>query len=201
MIASGGVGHESALHKFLEVSLQRSGSWAFESRIFLCHFHIELIQQSDDDPPTYDEEVSQELQRLMAFLDKTERAYGSVDALASLDEVRRSLRQYADMESAVMQTWRNIYDNTHRSATIRAIFSAGVESESTENDPKEFSILELTLPPKDSPRETLYDIADEILWPDLGNMKADSPYLSRIADVIAFRVEGENERKMFQSTS
>ena len=60
----------------------------------------------------------------------------------------------------------------------------------------EFGILDLYLPDPDSPQETLYDIADEALWPDLGPLEFDrSPYLSHVADVIAFRIEGDETKK------
>jgi hypothetical protein len=152
--------------------------------------------QDDDDPPTYDE-VDRELQRLMAFLDKTERAYGSVDVLANLDEVRRCMRQQGpDVESAVLNAWRNLFDQTVQRNITRTVFSAGVASAAMEDRPQEFAMLELTPPSKDSVQETLYDIADEVMWPGLGNLDlAEAPYLSHIAEVIAFRIEGGVEHK------
>jgi hypothetical protein len=150
----------------------------------------------DDDLSTY-EEVDRELQRLMAFLDKTDRSYGSVDVLANLDEVKRNLRQQGpDIESAVLNAWKNLTENSPHRGMVKNIFSAGVPSPASEDRPLEFAILELAPPAKDSVQETLYDIADECMWPGLGNLElSEAPYLSHIAEVIAFRIEGGIEHK------
>lgn len=164
--------------------------WWAGQRIMFPSIH------DDDDPPTYDE-VDRELQRLMAFLDRTERAYGSVDVLANLDEVKRFVRQQGpDVESAVLNCWKNIFEDTVHRGMTRTVFSAGVASAASEERPQEFAMLELTPPPKDSVQETLYDIADEVMWPGIGNLDlSEAPYLSHIAEVIAFRVEGGVEHK------
>jgi len=72
----------------------------------------------------------------------------------------------------------------------------GVLSEAEESNPQEFGILELALPDTDSYQETLYDIADEALWHSLEPLNLDkSPYLSHVADVIAFQIEGDETKK------
>lgn len=151
--------------------------------------------QVDDDPPIYDE-IDRELQRLMAFLDKTDRSYGSVDVLANLDEVKRMIRQNGpDVESAVLQAWKHIFEHSIYENYVKVIFSVGVASESSEDQPQEFAMLELSLPTKDSAQETLYDIADETLWSNQTWDLADTPYLFHIAEVIAFKIEGGSEHK------
>lgn len=72
------------------------------------------------------------------------------------------------------------------------IFSKGAPSEQD----VEFGILELTLPDKDDIQDTLYDLADEALWPNLQPLTLDaSPYLSHVADVVAFQLEGGETKK------
>ena len=153
------------------------------------------ISLSSDGLSAYDdEEVAREFQRLMAFLDKTERAYGSADALANLDEVKRILRQHNSIESAVLSAWQNFYEGTGSNECVDTIFSAGVMKESDEISPDIFAILDLDCPPKDSHHESLYDIADELLWQG-GTESTDPPYLCRMAEVVVFRVDGGNGRK------
>lgn len=137
--------------------------------------------------------VDRELQRLMAFLDKTERSYGSVQALANNPDVQLCLKRKSErnIEAAVLDAWRQKLE-PQKMASIRQIFSTGVDSENEETV-QDFAILELQLPPKKSMQETFYDMADEILWPNLGAPElSESPYLSRIAEVIAFAIDGEN---------
>lgn len=72
----------------------------------------------------------------------------------------------------------------------------GALSEAEESNSQEFGILELSLPDTDSFQETLYDIADEVLWHALEPLDFDkSPYLSHVADVIAFQIEGDETKK------
>lgn len=140
--------------------------------------------------------VDRELQRLMAFLDKTERSYGSVQALANHPDVQERLKRKGDgnLEAAVFDTWRRKFE-PQKMASIRQIFSTGVDSEN-EDTVQDFAILELQLPPKNSMQETFYDMADEILWPNLGAPElSESPYLSRIAEVIAFSIDGDEGRQ------
>jgi hypothetical protein len=70
---------------------------------------IPQVFGEDVTPPS---EVAMELQRLMAFLEKTERSYGSAEALANLSDVQRELsaRSSPDsqlLEAAVLKAWKN----------------------------------------------------------------------------------------------
>ena len=151
-----------------------------------------------ENPSSNDEyhEMDRELQRLMALLDDTERSYGSVDALANLQDVKRARYQYQEgVESAVLKLWASIFQQNHP-GMVQQIFSQGVGNESEEDNPKEFAILDLRLPDKDSLQQTLYDICDDVLWPSLEPFELErSPYLSHMAEVIAFRIEGNDEHK------
>ncbi|TVY42972.1 hypothetical protein LSUB1_G001284 [Lachnellula subtilissima] len=143
-------------------------------------------------------EVNMELQRLMAFLDKTDRSYGSVEALANLKDVKKELRKDPNKpKAAVLRAWKNgMPDGQYKNGKISKLFSVGTLSEAEESNPQEFGILELALPDTDSYQETLYDIADEALWHSLEPLNFDkSPYLSHVADVIAFQIEGDDTKK------
>jgi hypothetical protein len=141
------------------------------------------------------QELDRELQRLMAFLDNTERSYGSVEALLNHPDVKKARYNIPEVEAAVLMAWKKIFDPNNK-GMVNQIFSAGVGSESEEDQPKYFAILDLRLPDKDSIFDTLYDVADEILWPGFEPFELEhSPYLSHIAEVIAFRIEGNEENK------
>lgn len=155
---------------------------------------IELPSLSGEDSPE-EQTVDRELQRLMAFLDKTERSYGSADALANMNEVMRAHRYHNTMEAAALAAWKQLFEEESHNI-VKKVFSKGVESPDQEDVPQgtEFAMLDLQLPPEDSDLETFYDIADDLLWPNLLIREVDQcPYLSHVADVIAFRFEGNVE--------
>jgi hypothetical protein len=119
--------------------------------------------------PDEGQELIYEMQRLMAFLDKTDRSYGSADALANARAVKKMQRFASqrsalstDLESVVWYAWRKVFD-PRETGQIPKVFSLGVDSEQ-QNETQEFAILDLPLPGKTSDLETFYDIADEALW-------------------------------------
>ncbi|KAL2068176.1 hypothetical protein VTL71DRAFT_16274 [Oculimacula yallundae] len=147
-----------------------------------------------------EEPCDRELQRLMAFLDNTERSYGSVEPLAERPDVKRAARNLTDLPSAMFLAWKHALKDRDPGMT-EIMFSAGVPSEErdTEKDESAFAILELDLPPKDTCQETLYDMADEVLWPNLAVMDfSECPYLSRIAPVISFKIDSQGDRKAIE---
>ncbi|PMD43684.1 hypothetical protein L207DRAFT_510194 [Hyaloscypha variabilis F] len=157
--------------------------------------NIELPSLSGEDSPD-EQTVDRELQRLMAFLDKTDRSYGSAEALANMPDVKQTQRHWDNVEPAVLAAWRQLFAEENH-GMVRKVFSKGVESEEQEDTPQgtEFAILDLQVPPEDSHLETFYDITDDMLWPNLLLRGEDfkCPYLSHVADVIAFRFEGNME--------
>jgi hypothetical protein len=153
---------------------------------------IELPTLTGEDSPE-EQTVDRELQRLMAFLDKTDRSYGSADALANMTDVKKAQRHWDNAEAAALAAWRQLFIEENH-GIVKKIFSRGVESEEQEETQvqgTEFAILDFTLPPEDSDLETIYDIADDMLWPNLLLRDFDRcSYLSHVADVIAFRFDG-----------
>jgi hypothetical protein len=145
-----------------------------------------------------DKEVLRELQRLMAFLDKTDRSYGSAEALANISAVKNwQRRRSMDLESAVCKAWSKAFEENNPSI-VKKLFSTGQKPSAIEAEVQEqaFAILDLGLPSKDSPQETIYDVADEVLWPDPQALElSESAYLPHIAEAIAFRLEGDDSKK------
>lgn len=132
-----------------------------------------------------------ELQRLMAFLDKTDRSYGSAEALANLPLVKKWPRSSLDVESAVLESFKDITQNESKT---KKLFSRGVNGPE-ELASQEFAILQLPLPPKESLFETLYDISDDVMWEASSFDINNSPYLTHIAEVITFRFTDWDESK------
>lgn len=149
--------------------------------------------------PDEGQELIYEMQRLMAFLDKTDRSYGSADALANARAVKKMQRFASqrsalstDLESVVWYAWRKVFD-PRETGQVPKVFSVGVDSEQ-QNETQEFAILDLPLPGKTSGPETFYDIADEALWSSQEQTDTDisnAAYLAHIGDVITFRLKEE----------
>jgi len=143
--------------------------------------------------PDDGQQMLYEIQRLMAFLDKTDRSYGSAETLANLHAVQRqqSLNiqtgSSSDIETAIWTAWRKVF-KSRETGHVSKVFSVGVDNEE-KKQVTEFAILELPLPGKTSSLETFYDIADEALWPFDATNTGNSAYLDHIADVITFRLK------------
>lgn len=52
-------------------------------------------------------QINMELQRLMAFLDKTDRSYGSVEPLANLGDVKKAFETSESLEAALLNAWKH----------------------------------------------------------------------------------------------
>jgi hypothetical protein len=151
--------------------------------------------------PDDGQELTYEIQRLMAFLDKTDRSYGSADALANVRAIKKMQRINMqrsginlDLETLFFQAWRKVFEN-RETGQISKLFSVGLDSEQR-NDITEFAILDLPQPSRISGLETFYDIADEALWgnvPQSDTDIANCAYLEHIGDVITFRLKEDNE--------
>jgi hypothetical protein len=140
-------------------------------------------------------ELRQEMQRLMAFLDKTDRSYGSADALANLHAVKEKMRhgknaEETTVEGAVLRAYKDVLEHEGLANSVSKIYSVGVDG-LAQTSSEEFAILRLDLPHQNSDQETIYDIADAALW-NLNPLELpNSPYLSHVAEVVTFRLEGD----------
>lgn len=143
-------------------------------------------------------EVFYELQRLVAFLDKTERSYGSAEPLANLGFVKRAPSN--DLEGKFFEAWK--YAQRDNPA-ISSIFSEAVQpigdalADDVETSTKDFAILDLDLPNVNDSEEysTLYDLTDRILWAHSGLDIGTSAYLTHVADIVGFRLLGNESSR------
>ena len=131
------------------------------------------------------QELLHEAQRLMAFLDSTERAYGSVEGL-----LRSQHRRHAEKEiSFFLEDWRKATSESSPEEPLRAIFELrGVQRAPEESEDKfvTFECLELELKPGMSDNGlTLYDAIDELIWEGNDGMEV---FLKDIGNVVTIRV-------------
>ncbi|KAH8600848.1 hypothetical protein B0O99DRAFT_589727 [Bisporella sp. PMI_857] len=134
-------------------------------------------------------EFKYELQRLMAFLDKTDRSYGSADALANLPVMKDTQnRKTASVEAAALDVYKELFqDSPEKSQKLlsRVMYMGREEQQSR------FGIFEFDFPSDESTNETIYDLADDAIWPDPITNASDASnasYISHIAEVVGFRL-------------
>lgn len=132
-----------------------------------------------------------EIQRLMAFLTGTERAYGSADALAAQKALE--YQGSVDVESKFFDAWKDACVKMGQADLIKLLYSTAVQPNAAETwapESNHFAVLDLQIPfsdSKTSEEATIYDLADEILWQRSGFDMNNSAYLDSLGEVIAFR--------------
>ncbi|KAL8730586.1 MAG: hypothetical protein Q9181_004599 [Wetmoreana brouardii] len=142
-------------------------------------------EEDHDTPPR---EIIHEGQRLMAFLDDTERAYGSAEALAALPDLRDCTEDCMIKEFPAL--WYNAVLRHTPAAPLNHIFQsigARVRGETFESE--DISVLDLEIHQQlFEPGQTLYDALDSLLWTNRDGSDPEEIFLEKVADVFIIRV-------------
>lgn len=156
------------------------------------------VVHSDGNSYATDAEVIHECQRLMAFLDKTERAYGSSEALSTLP----GIRDYQDDTAVkgVLATWSYAVSQSDPKAAPPTLFqSTGVRtSPQGVQDSEDILVLNFEINTQlVEPGQTLYDAMDALMWPGWDGSDSDGEvFLHRVANVLIIHVgRAENTAK------
>ncbi|KAI9843482.1 MAG: hypothetical protein M1837_006328 [Sclerophora amabilis] len=137
-----------------------SGSAVKVSRVIDSREQTDNIEQ---------DEVIHETQRLMAFLDMTDRSYGSVDALlhlSSVEDLNLDMvpSKYLDAWSVAIRKRTMM---TEEADTFRSIGVRKALTTNEEQGRQVFSILELpSVVHVDGANQTLYEAMDDLIWDD-----------------------------------
>lgn len=149
--------------------------------------------------PTYfsdREEIIYETQRLVAFLEETDRAYGSIDVLANLDGLRG--KEDASILPAFLDQWREIVGHFAPNFPIVDVCRSVLKKENfekpEEDEDYQFSVLDLRVDETIADKgQTLYEVIDDTLWPDPKQNVFDKVYFDKIADVFTMDVARMSE--------
>ena len=139
-----------------------------------------------------------EMQRIMAFLDDTERAYGSGDGL--VHSLKATSNWEADQSlGAILETWSAAAAPDHDSENP---LTDAFKSEARQVDPSlvpeihPFSCLELSIPESSEPGyvpcRTLYDVLDFALWGSLQDDGSDYTFLHKLGSILCVQVTSQN---------
>ncbi|KAI9826835.1 MAG: hypothetical protein M1832_005774 [Thelocarpon impressellum] len=138
-----------------------------------------------------EEEIIYETQRVLAFLDKSDRAYGSVEVLVKLST---ELNQRLDMaDSDFLNAWREAVARKVSPPPPREVFrSNGVKVSIATGDVIGHSLssdiglhLDNELAESDV---TLYEALDDLIWEGLTIHEDTTVYLQDVADVFTMAV-------------
>ncbi|KAL8931815.1 MAG: hypothetical protein Q9211_006714 [Gyalolechia sp. 1 TL-2023] len=147
------------------------------------------VMHSEEDPYAPNVEVIYECQRLMAFLDETERAYGSSEALSTLPGIREY--QGDAVVTEVLAAWSDAVSQSDPTATLPKLFqSTGVRTSQSAQNAEDILTLGFEIDGQlVEPGHTLYDAIDALMWPGWDGTDPDGEvFLHRVADVLIIRV-------------
>ncbi|KAL4933091.1 uncharacterized protein BDV17DRAFT_146897 [Aspergillus undulatus] len=157
---------------------------------------IITIHEAQDGDTEWDD-ILYESQRIIAFLDSTNRAFGSADALAGL----KSMATYST-ESSVskfLESWQESAVRADSGNPLTTVFSSTAYKQPPKLDDdvpfgeydapmdKEFFTLEPYVEPLHG--QTLYDVLDGTMWPDSLGEPLDDVWLEHVADVLTIHLE------------
>ena len=154
---------------------------------------IDLADETQDGTQDRDgEEVIYEAQRLMAFLDMTDRAYGSADVLASMKCVLEQGQEVAT--ACFLKAWQQVAIKAAPANQATNVFqSSGLkvtpgDSGAPHRVPFHNLDVEVDLELADT-GATLYDAIDEMLWPaPYDEDDTEETYLDTIGEIFTLHV-------------
>ncbi|RDW74370.1 uncharacterized protein DSM5745_07032 [Aspergillus mulundensis] len=168
---------------------------------------IVTIHEAQDGDTDWDD-ILHESQRLIAFLDSTNRAFGSIDTLAGL----KQLETY-DSDKVIgtfLESWQGSAVTADPGNPLATVFSSMAyrrppkrdDSSATGQDtwideePTEKEFFTLEPYPAPAHGQTLYDVLDEMIWADTpGAAELDDVWLEHVADILTVQLSSVDAAK------
>ena len=157
----------------------------------------EAFHEADNRQDHDVEEVLYETQRLVAFLEGTERAYGSTDSLLGISSM--GLLKDEELLAVFFKAWEAASEHVGVRLDLHDIVeSMGAKRELSQPDDAEsiyFTTFEVRVDEEIADKgHTLYDAVDDILWANDGLQIEDQEiYLEKVADVFVLDVKRAKE--------
>lgn len=157
----------------------------------------ETFHEADDRQDHDVEDVLYETQRLVAFLEGTQRAYGSIDSL--LDISSMGLLKDEDISAVFFRAWAAASEHVGvRLALHNIVESVGAKrilDEPEFADDISFTTFQVRVDDEIADKgHTLYDAVDDILWTTGGvYVEEQDIYLAKVADVFILDVKRASE--------
>ncbi|KAJ5176690.1 uncharacterized protein N7482_002567 [Penicillium canariense] len=144
------------------------------------------------------DDVLYETQRLMAFLDSTQRAFGSSDALAKLKDITSFSSDSEEVVTRFLETWqaaavRADPDNPLTTAFMSHAYKRSPFDEGDDPISKELFIFEPVVEQEHG--QTLYDLLDTAIWSDRPGEELDDVWLEHVGEVVIMKLDSYNNGK------
>jgi hypothetical protein len=132
-----------------------------------------------------------EVQCLMAFLDNTQRAYGSVEALQDLPLIRKHRRTASTPFSVFLEAWQDAAHSQQPDEPLAGIFhSEAKKAADPDNEQvKGMVYIEPQIYPR--PNQTLINLLDTTVWDDTDGAPLEDVYITHVGDVFTIRIWGD----------
>ena len=149
---------------------------------------LRIVNVDSDRRKTNGDDIIYECQRLMAFLDETDRAYGNADVLARLGGLDR---YESDKVARFLDKWQDATSQSTAEAPLAMMFmSIGTKMDTTNPESAQtesFWCLTSRVGIEVAGKGlTLYEVLDDFLWGD--NHEDDVTYFEDFGDVVSVEV-------------
>lgn len=144
------------------------------------------------------EDIIHETQRLMAFLDSTQRAFGSSDALAKLKQITSTSSDSEEIVARFLETWHGAAMRADPENPLATVFMSHAYKqtpfdEGDEPISKELFAFEPAVEPDHG--QTLYDVLDTAIWSDRPGEELDDVWLEHVGEVLVMKLDSTGESK------
>lgn len=156
----------------------------------------EIVNLDDDEAPDYGEEIMRETQRIMAFLEYSDRSYGSAEALSRLKGFEygvSNLDQRAKtLYDKFLVRWEDAAMRLHPEFWMEnSLFRFTASEKADDRMPREDRFWCLEIPLINSglgKTQTLYDALDEMIWTiDPNGTSNEEQSISGVSPILVIR--------------
>jgi hypothetical protein len=144
-----------------------------------------IFDSSSDNDAIREHDLIYETQRLMAFLDKTDRAYASLGSLRQLDAFNESSPALEDPNDDLLRfllNWGSAYESQTPGAELNGVLRSRVKV--GENYAESFLLVAPIIRQNYATEQNLYDVLDEIFFAD----SSRTAHLVDVSNVLIMRL-------------
>ncbi|KAK4697306.1 hypothetical protein P7C71_g746, partial [Lecanoromycetidae sp. Uapishka_2] len=148
---------------------------------------LRIVNMDSEGRQVDGDDIIYESQRLMAFLDETDRAYGSTDVLAGADCIKEF---NDDKVYKFLRVWETATSRTLADSSLAHMFeSVGIKIDRAWDSTRRehFCSLDVNIDSDMANKGlTLYEALDELLWSDQSG--TEEVYLEKLGDVVTMEI-------------
>ena len=159
---------------------------------------LRIIDGVEESKSTDRDEILYETQRLIAFLENTERAYGNAEALAQIPILKSRAEDL--MASHFLEAWTSATIESNAENPFTKVFqtaSITIDSEDREVESHLHHFFDISIPDaKSDAGRNLYDIMDGQFWGDYLENNAGYHCLKEVGDILCIQISCQKEEAL-----